>query len=65
MFFHKGSEFNQGKIFDFNEDAFIESCEKAIKRVESNRVNEEGLKLQKEFTYKRTTNDILDLLYDL
>ena len=65
VFFHKGSEFNQGKIFDFNEDAFIESCEKAIKRVESNRVNKEGLKLQKEFTYKRTTNDILDLLYDL
>ena len=57
--------FIQGKIFDFNEDAFIESCEKAIKRVESNRLNEEGLKLQKEFTYKRTTNDILDLLYDL
>ena len=56
---------SQIPLLVFNEDAFIESCEKAIKRVESNRVNEEGLKLQKEFTYKRTTDDILDLLYDL
>ena len=62
----KGKMLN--KYFDCDdhyEDAFIDSCEKAIKRVESNRVNEEGLKLQKEFTYERTTNDILDLLYDL
>ena len=64
VFFINGSEYNQGKIFDFNEDLFIESCEKAIKRVESNRVNEEGLKLQEDFTYLKTTDKILELLKD-
>ena len=65
VFFHKGSDYNQGQIFDFNEESFIESCEKAIKRVESNKVNQEGLKLQKDFTYAKTTDKILDLIYEL
>ena len=62
VFFHKGSEYNQGKIFDFDEDSFIDCCEKAIKRVESNKLNKEGLKLQSDFTYLKTTDKILELL---
>ena len=62
VFFNEGAEYNQGKIYDFNEEVFIQGCEEAIKRVEENRVNEEGLKLQEEFTYAKTTDKILDLI---
>ena len=62
MFFRKGENFNQGTIFDFNEDDFISACEETIKKVESNRVNEEGLKIQKDFPASRTTDIILSHL---
>jgi len=59
IFFHPDQPFNQGQIFDFNEDEFIAGCEEAIKRFENNRVNEDGLKLQQEFTWKKSVNNIL------
>lgn len=59
VFFRKGINFNQGNIFDFKEDDFINGCEEAIKRVQKNRVNEEGLKLQKEFTFSNTLDNII------
>ena len=62
LFFKKGLEFNQGQIFDWSEDDFISACEEAIKRVESNRVNENGLKLQQDFTYKNTLSKIEEAL---
>jgi hypothetical protein len=61
MFFHQGQEFNQGNIFDWSEDAFIEGCEKAIARVKQSRINQEGLKLQEQFTVRKTTEQILSL----
>ena len=64
LFFIEGAEYNQGKIYDFDEDSFINGCEEAIKRVESNRVNEEGLKLQDKFTYSKTADKILELIKD-
>ena len=62
VFFRKGTKFNQGDLFDFNEDEFIDACEKAIKRVKENDVNKEGLKLQKDFTYAKTLDKILEIL---
>tara|TARA_Y100001938_G_scaffold48734_2_gene67845 strand:- start:8870 stop:9550 length:681 start_codon:yes stop_codon:yes gene_type:complete len=62
VFFNEGAEYNQGRIFDFNEDEFIAACEKAIERVESNPENTEGLKLQDKFTYEKTTNQILEVI---
>ena len=62
LFFKKGQPFNQGKIFDFNEDDFIEGCEEAIKRVKSNPVNEEGKKLQTKFSYENTVDELLKLI---
>ena len=59
MFFSEGQPFNQGNIYDFDPDEFIDACEQAIKRVEINRVNEDGFKLKKEFTYEKTTQSIL------
>ena len=59
MFFHQGTAFNQGNIFDWNEDYFINACERAIQRTRLNRVNTEGLKLQTKFTVKKTVDEIL------
>lgn len=62
VFFHDKAEYNQGRIFDFDEDEFIAGCEKAIERVESNPDNESGLNLQEKFTYEKTTDQILEAI---
>jgi glycosyltransferase involved in cell wall biosynthesis len=61
-FFSKGAPFNQGNIFDFNEDEFIAGCEEAIKRVEADRINHEGLKIQDQFKYSNTASKLLSLI---
>tara|TARA_Y100001937_G_scaffold127049_1_gene198052 strand:- start:220 stop:1320 length:1101 start_codon:yes stop_codon:yes gene_type:complete len=61
-FFVKGAAQNQGKIFDFDEDDFISGCEEAIKRVESNPLNDKGLELQERFSYEKCYNNILNVL---
>lgn len=61
MFFHQGQEYNQGNIFDWSETEFIEGCEMAISRAKQNKVNQEGLKLQQDFSIKRTADQILSL----
>lgn len=60
FFFHKGAPFNQGNIFDFDEDEFIAGCEKAIKRFEANPVNEAGLKLQEQFSKEKFVKTVLE-----
>lgn len=50
MFFHQNQPYNQGNIFDFSEEEFINSCEIAISKALKNRVNEKGLELQKTFS---------------
>jgi hypothetical protein len=62
MFFKKGNDFNQGQIFDWDEDDFLDACDVAVSRVESNRVNVKGLELQKEFTYKKTLEGVMNVL---
>jgi len=62
IFFNKGNNHNQGQIFDFNEDDFLSGCEEAIKRYEKSPTNEEGLKLQKEFTKEKLLENILSTL---
>ena len=60
VFFHKGHPYNQGQIYDFNGDDFISSCELAIKRVEKDKINKVGLKLQNEFTSDKLVSNILN-----
>ena len=62
MFFKKGTPFNQGRIYDFNEDDFISGCEEAIKKVEKNIINQEGVKLQEKFTASKMVDSILGVL---
>lgn len=60
IFFREGQPFNQGNIFDFSVDEFLDACDIAIAKAKSNPVNESGLKLQTEFTWKKTTDLILE-----
>ena len=62
MFFNKGAPYNQGNIYDFSEEEFINGCELAIKRVENDKVNKEGLKLQQEFTSEKFIENVLSHL---
>ena len=62
VFFKKGSPYNQGKIFTFSEDAFIDGCEKAVERYKSEQTNKEGLKLQEDFTYSKTVDAIMEAM---
>lgn len=62
MFFQRGAPFNQGNIFDFDEEEFIFACEKAIEKVKNNKLNEEGLKLQDKFSSENFANNILNTL---
>lgn len=61
LFFHQGQEYNQGNIFDWDENAFLDGCEKAIERVKNNKTNLAGLKLQEQFTVQKTVHQILSL----
>ncbi len=59
MFFHKGQPYNQGQIYDFDEDDFISGCEEAVKKVQASRNNDAGEKLKDEFTYSKLVNSIV------
>ena len=65
IFFHKGSPFNQGNTFVFDDDEFIDACEKAVEKAKANPVNEEGLKLQEKFTYKNTVDEIVKVIEEV
>ncbi len=60
-FFMAGGDYNQGNIFDFDADAFIDACEKAESRFISNPVNKEGLKLVDKFSWSDTVDTILKI----
>ena len=60
QFFHQGQPFNQGSIYDFNEDEAISKMEEAENKCKQE--NTEGLKLQQEFSYGKTVDKILEYL---
>lgn len=62
MFFHKGQPWNQGNIYNYDDEEFLSACDKAILRVNADRVNKKGLELQEKFTYKRLVDNILQEL---
>ncbi len=59
VFFKEGQPYNQGNIFNWDEEEFIHGCELAIERYKKNPVNEAGLKLQAQFTYDKTLQALL------
>lgn len=63
VFFREGSPFNQGEFYTWEEQDFVNGCYDAIKRVkDTQRVNSKGIELQKEFTYSKTLDKILELM---
>ena len=62
MFFKKGGAFNQGQIYTFDEDEFIDGCEKAVERYKSSPINKEGIKLQETYTYSNTVEKITEVM---
>ena len=64
VFFKKGGDFNQGNIYTFDEDDFIEGCEKAIERFKESPVNTAGLELQSKFTYSKTVDALEEIIND-
>ena len=58
IFFKKGSDFNQGNIYTFDDDEFISAMEKAETVCKNE--NTEGQKLKDQFTYKNTLEKILE-----
>ncbi len=59
VFFRKGDIFNQGNIFDFNEEEFIVACKTAIDRVQGGKLNQNGLKLQDTFNKETFVDNII------
>ncbi len=58
IFFKQGQDFNQGNIFTFDENDFLTACDVAVSKYESNPVNEQGLLLQKKYTWSKTMDGI-------
>jgi hypothetical protein len=63
MFFNQGSPFSQGDYYTWAEEDFLAACEVAEKKYLVNPINEAGLKLQEEFTWKKTTESILEKIF--
>jgi glycosyltransferase involved in cell wall biosynthesis len=62
VFFQQGAPFNQGNIFDWEEEAFIEACEKALARKLNNKENAAGKKLQSEFSWEKTADSLTSII---
>jgi hypothetical protein len=61
-FFNKGSDFNQGSIYDFNEDEVVAAIEKAVALVEAGKINEQGKLLRQNFTYEKSVRQIVSVI---
>lgn len=59
-FFHKGTPFNQGHMHKISDEKMIDCFEKSEKFY--GKKNNQGVKLQKEFTYEKTLTKILEII---
>jgi glycosyltransferase involved in cell wall biosynthesis len=60
--FQRNLKFNQGNIFDFDENDFIDGCEKAISYFKKNKKNVSGLKLQEKFNTELLIKNLLKIM---
>jgi len=60
IFFTKKQSFNQGQIYTFDTDEVVVKMEEAEQKISTE--NSEGLKLQNDFTYSRTLDEILTII---
>jgi len=62
VFFQPGKDHNQGNIFSFNEEDFLNGCDEAVARFQKNKVNEKGLELPGKYTWAKTADIILEAI---
>lgn len=62
VFFKKGQAFNQGQFFDITDEEMENAILKSVSYAKT--PNNEGLKLQTEFTYEKTAETILCAIND-
>jgi len=62
LFYVEHNYINQGTVFDFEIDDFLNACEKAINRVEKNNFNENGLALQTKFNKESFIENIFEII---
>lgn len=62
IFFKQGDAFNQGNIFDWNDQDFLDGLDKVESRYKQNPINTAGLKLQETFTYTKMVDEILKIM---
>lgn len=62
IFFKEGTDFNQGNIFDWEDKDFINKLDAIELKHKSNPINENGIKLQEQFTYKKMVDSILEII---
>ena len=65
MFFKQGEPFNQGQIFDWNEEEFLLACDIAVKKVKEKELNSAGLALQTTYTKERFADNVLRIVSSL
>lgn len=65
VFFRPDGDFNQGSGFDWTEEVFYKGIDDVIARFKENNINEEGLKLQKEFTWEKAADKVIFALESL
>lgn len=58
-FFHPGQPFNQGKYFTWKMDDYKNALEIVLNKKMTNPMNDEGKKIQKDFTFAATVDTIL------
>lgn len=61
VFFAKGQMFNQGNIFTWSEEEFVDGCKTTYQKVQNNRLNQIGLKLQEDFSKEKFLTKIKEL----
>jgi hypothetical protein len=65
MFFRQGDSYNQGNIFDWDDQEFINALGNVELKYKKNPINTEGLKLQEQFTYSKMVDSILEIMKDM
>ncbi len=65
IFFRQGLEYNQGNIFDWDENEFINKLDLVEQRFKLNPVNTAGLKLQSKYSIANMVDKILEIMKSL
>lgn len=62
VFFKPNSDFNVGNIFDYDVEEFSDKLDVVYNKWKSNPINTNGLKLQDQFTWKKSVDKILEVI---